>query len=286
MTPISRGLSWIFLWITTITCYGQMKKHTTEKAFGNPVIYIEIPAEVESRDYVIFLHGAGEIGPLDASKLDLVLKHGWPKEAKNGKKFTFNLIIPQSQSVAAGHRNLVKYFPAYIKMKYNARSIFVTGLSMGGYGAYDAILTDNLGIIDGIASVCGAGRSTMMNDYREMTAWHFHGDKDSTVSYRTAKAFVDSYNTSHTSKIKWTLYPGVGHNSWDKAYSIVPGEDELLQWVIQIFKEKAANDNNHSAELEEIKRRIQILLQLWEKSKNDFDQVIHHIGETITPPTE
>lgn len=207
--------------------------HINEQAFGQPVTYKLYKASVPSNYYLIFLHGTGEKGPLDGSLIDLVDKLGYPKYAKAGFEFPFNLVVPQS---AGEHRNLMKFFPAYIKLKYNAQAIAVTGLSMGGYNTYDAKLYDNMDIICAIAPVCGAGRLTEVAKYPNINAWHFHGDKDPTVSYKTAKAFIDAFNTANDGPdIRFTLYPGVAHNAWDKAYSVTPGQDELLQWIIKQF---------------------------------------------------
>lgn len=196
-------------------------------AFGMKVNFIHFSPKEPSDLYVIFLHGIGERGPVDGSKLSLVLKNGWPKHAQAGFEFPFHLIVPQCES----SYNQIKYhMPSFVKLRYNAKVIFVTGLSMGGFGTADTKINDNLKQVDGFAVVCGGISSSLAPTFPEVTAWFLHGDIDTTVPYIKSKAFVDKYNQTHSTKILYTLYPNTGHNAWDKAYSVTPGSDQLLQW--------------------------------------------------------
>lgn len=205
-----------------------------ELAFGVKITYKLYEAVVPSDCFVIFLHGAGEKGPVDGSKLSLVEKHGYPKHAKAGYEFPFNIVALQT---ATDHRNLVKIVVPYIKLKYHARAIIVTGLSLGGYGAYDAALYDTLGLITAIAPVCGAGRISLVSEYpKNMKVFHIHGDIDKTVKWNTAKGFIEKYNKTVSATIRYTLYHQVGHDAWTQAYSINPLQDDLLQWIIECFQ--------------------------------------------------
>jgi predicted peptidase len=126
--------------------------------------------------------------------------------------------------------------PKYIKEKYDAKVIIVTGLSMGGYGTYFMQYL-NPDIVYAIAPICGSHSKFAASTWPEIRAWHFHGDRDSTVPLSSATKFIDAYNASHTSKIRLTIYAGIAHNSWDKAYSITEGQDELLQQIYKWFNE-------------------------------------------------
>lgn len=249
--------------------------HIKENALGIDVTYRLYESEVKSDYYLIFLHGKGEIGPLDGSSLNKVEIHGYPKHAKNGYEFPFNIIAPQ---VTSSHKYIVKALPAYIMLKYKAKAIIVTGLSLGGFGTYDAKLMDQFELIHAIAPVCGAGNRKITESYPPMNAWHFHGKEDDTVSWNTARAFIEGYNLLHAQKpIKVTLYPDVKHNAWDKAYSVSPGQDELLKWIIQQFNEAP----KLGASDEEMKRNVQTFLQYFESAKNTLDQAAFHLQESI-----
>jgi predicted peptidase len=245
----------LLLLLITVISFAQMKvsDHINESALGYPVTYRHYIPKVHSDFYLIFLHGSGEKGPIDGTLLDKVEVHGPPMHAKNGYEYPFHIIAPQS---VGDHRNLMKSLPAYIKLKFNAKVIIVTGLSMGGYGTYDAAMYDKLCLVYAFAPVCGAGRSTLMSEYpSSMRMWHFHGDADPTVKWSTARAFINGYNDTHGGlDIETTIYPGVGHNSWSKAYSISPGQDQLTQRFIEWFNEAPVPDN--SVKLDSLKAVI------------------------------
>jgi predicted peptidase len=215
-----------------------------EPCFRTKITYYHIKPKVPSPIYVIFLHGQGELGPLDGSNLAEVLKLGWPMHAKNGFEFPWNMIVPQSQY---DHRNLIKLLVPYVKLKYKASGLFVTGLSLGGYGTYDAVLYDTLGLINAIGPVCGSGRLASVASYGRMKAFHIHGENDSTVKWNTARAFIEKYNETAVWPIKYHVYPGVGHNVWNQAYSVKPGEDELYQWFLERIEELPAEPLNTQA---------------------------------------
>lgn len=247
--------------------------HIGEDFCGYNVNYILYKAVPASDYYLIFLHGKGEIGPADGSLLPKVEKLGYPMHAKNGFPFNFNIIAPQAVTNHNQHR---RFLPQYVKEKYKAKVIIITGLSMGGFGAIETMYYDRLKLVYACAVVCGSGSLPLAVSYPEMKCWQFHGDSDTTVNYRTSKAFIDKYNLTHTAKIRWTLYPGVGHNAWDKAYSIKAGEDELLQQIMVWFNEAPKEPN-----CDEIKRAVQIFLQSWDRGMNDLEQSVFMIKESI-----
>lgn len=251
-----------------------IQDHINVNVLGQPSTFKICLADVPTNDWVIFRHGKGECGPLDGSKLPLLEKHGPLEKVKNGFSYPFNIIAPQ---VAINHNSSSKVIAAWLKLKYNAQTIIATGLSLGGYGVYDDKLYDKLNLIYAIAPVCGAGRITQVNDYPQMKAWHFHGDADTTVKLGTAKGFIDKYNLLHPeSPIKLTIYPGVGHNAWDKAYDVTPGKDELLEWFIQMFAEAPKPGSNVEA-----MQRLNALLHQMQNGVDTIDLGISQIRETF-----
>jgi len=210
------------------------KDYIGATAFGMKFNYIHF-APKEPCDFgVVFLHGIGERGPIDGSKLELVLKNGYPRHAAAGFEFPFHLLVPQ----CASSYNQIKYFmPAYAKLWHKLRVVYVMGLSMGGFGAFDTVYYDKFRLVDGVVPICGGMDSKLAASFPEMPGWAFHGDADKTVPYSKSKSFVDAYNSTHDTEWGYTLYPGVGHNSWEKACSVTPGQDQLLEWLKQQFKE-------------------------------------------------
>lgn len=212
--------------------------HIQENAFGYLVNYKLYQPIIPSKNYLICLHGQKEVGPVDGSLLDKVEVHGFPKHAKNGFEFPFNIIAPQ---VVVGYHYLIKFLPCYIKLKYKPDVLNVTGLSMGGFGTFAMRRLDYFNLIYAIAVVCGGESIIHASSYPETKGWVAHGDKDTIVKYDRSKNFVLKYNETHNQQMSYTLYPNVGHDAWNKAYSVTPGENELLQWFIMQFNEAPKN---------------------------------------------
>lgn len=227
----------ILLLFISLTGSAQMKitPHIKEKAFGYEFTYNLYQAkDTTCKFYLIFLHGLGEIGPIDGTQLPEVEKYAWPKAARDGHDFPFNIIAIQTST---DHRNNMKVFPTFVKFKYDADVIIVTGLSLGGFGSYDAKMYDVFDFVYAIAPVCGAGRMASIKDYPPtMRVFHFHGDADKRVRWSTARGFIETYNSTREGPdIEYVVYPGVGHDSWSQAYSLTPGKDQLYQWVLKMF---------------------------------------------------
>jgi predicted peptidase len=57
-------------------------------------------------------------------------------------------------------------------------------------------------------------------------AWLFHGAEDSTVSPLESRRIHAAFHQAGA-PVNYTEYPGVGHNSWDPAFS----DSMLWQWL-------------------------------------------------------
>ncbi|MBL7665617.1 MAG: hypothetical protein JNM93_10835, partial [Bacteriovoracaceae bacterium] len=187
---------------------------------------------------LIFLHGMGECGNAvtDLGELEIA---GPPKriKAKNwhatGNK-TQELIVvaPQlmgpdanNNCISSGGWYSIKGIYDFVIKNYPAdpNRIYLTGLSLGGMGVYNALT--NVDVNDKFAAVIPvAGReSTSLSPYcadiKNVALWAFHGDKDTIVSYGQGKASVEDMNKCNPYyPAKLTTYAGVYHDSWTKTY--------------------------------------------------------------------
>jgi predicted peptidase len=78
-----------------------------------------------------------------------------------------------------------------------------------------------------IAPVCGGGDTHYAKYYKDIPIWAFHGEADSTVPAQRSIEMVEAINACG-GRARITIYPGVGHNSWDNAYS----DEELYKWML------------------------------------------------------
>ena len=58
--------------------------------------------------------------------------------------------------------------------------------------------------------------------------WVFHGGADDTVPVEESRKMVAALRAANAN-VRYSEYPGVGHNSWDSAYA----EPEFLPWMLR-----------------------------------------------------
>ena len=187
-----------------------------------------LPRDYQEKDswpLVLFLHGAGERG----DNLDLVKVHGPPKLVETGKDFPFILVSPQGEPKrwwqAIQLTALLDEIVA--KHKVDEDRIYVTGLSMGGFGTWSlAAYTPNR--FAAIAPICGGGQPYQTKQYPHLAVWAFHGGKDGLIPPRCSQEMVDALN-KQGGNAKITIYPEAGHNSWTEAYN----NPELYTWLLE-----------------------------------------------------
>ena len=181
---------------------------------------------------MVFLHGAGERG----SDLNKVKVHGPPKIVKNRKDFPFIVVSPQcpegdwwTEKVEV-LINLVDDIAA--RYKVDKKRIYLTGLSMGGYGTW-ALASAYPERFAAIAPICGGGSRIMSMRLKDIPIWVFHGAKDGVVPLEESEEMVNAIR-KRGGDVKFTIYPDAGHDSWTESYN----NQELYDWFLEHSKSK------------------------------------------------
>lgn len=185
--------------------------------YGKPTI---------GRPVLIFLHGSGERG----NDLLPVTLHGPAKHPELMSKTDFVLIAPVCPRGEWWSTNRLQHFIAFVveKHRLDKRNVFVTGLSMGGFAAWDlAIQFPEM--IKAIAPVCGGGLVDKVCQMKGVDVWAFHGEKDPVVPADTSKIMVKRLLACGSSA-KLTIYPNVEHDSWTETYA----NPELYLWFMTL----------------------------------------------------
>lgn len=108
----------------------------------------------------------------------------------------------------------------------DTKRLYVGGLSMGGMGTFD-ILSRFPTRFAAAFPICGAGNVKLAKRYAKHTAlWIFHGAEDNLVPTFYSRQYYELLKEKGAD-VKYTEYPGVGHNSWDNAFA----EPELFPWL-------------------------------------------------------
>lgn len=218
---------------TEVKQLAKESQHTlTINEDGEEISYLLfIPDNINERKrwpLMLFLHGAGERG----DSLDLVTVHGPPKMARQGDFEEFILLAPQCptgdywSTPQQVDRLVALIHYAKESLPVDPSRVYVSGLSMGGYGTWSLLAT----IPDEIAAaapICGGGEVDTASRFYDKPIWAFHGDTDSVVPVNLTTDMVAEIEKLG-GQPKMTIYEGVGHDSWTEAYNT----EELFSWML------------------------------------------------------
>jgi predicted peptidase len=214
-----------------------------------------VPANFDSHKrwpVILFLHGIGERGEDGLLQTDIGIAHAIRKDTL---RFPFIVVIPQCRKDKrwihpAMQAQALGALEQSIKEFHGDRDhLYLTGLSMGGYGTWD-MTAKYSGKFAAYVPICGgiygparapdarvslAGDPGVADPYLETARrigstpiWIFHGDADDTVPVEESRKMAAALRAVHAN-VRYTEYPGVGHNAWDKAYA----EPELVPWLLR-----------------------------------------------------
>jgi lysophospholipase L1-like esterase/poly(3-hydroxybutyrate) depolymerase len=192
---------------------------------------------------VLFLHGAGERGDDNAAQM----KHGVAAFASKDARERFPCFVlapqcPKEQTWSAvkgwtGERSFEEQPTEPMRLVLGALDallaelpidrdrLYVTGLSMGGYGTFD-LLARFPERWAAAAPICGGGDATRIAAAKQVPLWAFHGANDNVVQVTRTREMVEALVRAGGAPL-YSEYPYVRHDSWNIAY----GEPELLPWM-------------------------------------------------------
>jgi len=190
---------------------------------------------------VLFLHGAGERG----TDNEVQLVHGVRGFLERADKYPCFLVAPQCpnnvkwvdvdwsadkhtlpETMSEPLRLSLEALDALQKeFSIDAQRIYVTGLSMGGYGTFDAV-SRRPKYFAAAVPICGGADEAQAKSVVHVPMWLFHGAKDTAVKPERSRNMVAALKEAG-GKPKYTEYPNVGHGSWAPAYK----DDELYAWL-------------------------------------------------------
>jgi predicted peptidase len=197
---------------------------------------------------VIFLHGSGERGNDNESQLHWGVSNfvtdqamtlhpsfviapqcpanqGWSNFKENNKAIQ---LLPSPAKPMELLIELIHEFTT--KFPIDTNRIYITGLSMGGYGTYDAIERHPY-LFAAAVPVCGGGDVSKVSSIAHIPIWIFHGAEDVAVNPKYSIDMVEAL-TKAGAHPGFTQYPEVGHFSWLAAYS----DPLMMEWLFRQHK--------------------------------------------------
>jgi predicted peptidase len=216
---------------------------TTDAANG----FLEyLPVGYDTRDdwpLLVFWHGIGENGDGSEAALDLVAYNGPPRLIRDNNwpaERPFVVLSPQHPGGGCPGNDEVRDFLAFAIETYDIDPdrVYLTGLSCGAIGAWNYMgqYVDEVTVAAfvPIAGDGGGAWGAQGCDLAKTPIWAFHGDADGVVlpgGDNTAMAGLAACAAPPALETKYTVYPGVGHDSWSATYDGSAGHD-IYAWML------------------------------------------------------
>jgi predicted peptidase len=173
---------------------------------------------------ILFLHGSGERG----DDLNIVKNSGPIGYINSGHSLPFIVVTPQCPTDEhwdpARLARLIDQVSAANRV--DPKRIYVTGLSMGGYGTFELAATYPEKFA-AIAPLSGGENPEIAARLKRIPTWIFHGSDDTTVPTRYSVDIAHAMQKLGA-PVKLTIYPGVGHGGWADTYA----NPELYAWLL------------------------------------------------------
>jgi len=229
--------------------------HVFKDDKGGSIAYRLIkPSTIEENvklPLIVHLHGAGErgsdnekqlvhfygkhkaLGTVDADKQPYI---AFAPQCPEGQQW---VDVPWSKGsykqgeISKALDLALKAMDAVIKEhNIDTSRVYITGLSMGGYGTWDAIQR-RPDFFAAAVPICGAGDPGQAKAIAKLPIWVWHGDADSAVPVQGSRDMVAAIR-AFGGEAKYDELQGVGHNSWAPAYA----NKEMWEWMFKQKREK------------------------------------------------
>jgi predicted peptidase len=197
------------------------------------LLYLPVNYKDTTADFplIIYLHGSS----LRGNNLEKLKRYGLPFLVKKGHNYDFIIASPQcpaNKSWAFINWFDTLYSDLCSKYRIDKNRVYVIGMSLGGYGTWQAAM-DYPDKIAAIIPLCG-GCVDSLNICRisNIPVWAFHGTADKAVNVNETEKLVRRLQNCH-GKIKYTRLLNQGHD-----LSSIFANQELYDWLKKQNKEK------------------------------------------------
>jgi len=162
---------------------------------------------------ILFLHGSGERG----NDLSFLARNGPPHVAET-RGLPFVVIAPQlpAGETWAGDAVLALLDRVQGALAIDTTRVYLTGLSMGAYGAYEAAIAAPTRFA-ALLTVSGAGNPAEVCKLKGVPTWIVHGAKDDIIPVESGREMARRLENCK-GDVRWTLEPDEGHDAWTKVY--------------------------------------------------------------------
>ncbi|HEX2948375.1 MAG TPA: sugar-binding protein [Armatimonadota bacterium] len=208
----------------------ELKKRTGNLEMYKYITYLPDGYEKDTQakwPLILVLHGSGERSTPAERFKSYYTKYDMVNIAKT--QYPCVLVTPQCPEGEWWKPDMLIYVLDEVMQKYriDPSRVYMTGFSMGGYGTFSTAIAYPERFA-AIAPICGGGDPSDAARLKNMPVWVFHGTADPTVPITQSEEMVVAL-TALGGEVKFTKYPGVGHDAWTQTFN----NPELYAWFLQ-----------------------------------------------------
>ena len=195
---------------------------------------------------LVFFHGAGGRGNNNTGQLtdacavnafekeSLRLKrksHIFAGQVPKGEKWvntSWSLLGHQIPKISVSMKMALEAIDIYIQNPSNqvdTNRIYAMGLSMGGYGTWDAIQR-RPNFFAAAVPICGGVDKSIAKELAHLPIWAWHGDKDTVIKPSRSLDMIEAITKAGGSP-KYSEIKGRGHNSWVDCWK----SEKMWSWL-------------------------------------------------------
>jgi predicted peptidase len=196
---------------------------------------------------ILSLHGAAQRG----AEEEAVTRLGLPRLLSGAAELTAAEMV-MSRDIAARFVVVAPQCPHYEvwnevevlsvldeacgRFHLDLARVYLTGFSMGGFGAWLVGLRQPQRFA-ALVPICGGGRiadiaAAVANHpeaLRRLGVWAFHGACDRVVPLEESQRMIDELRRRAVPDVHFTIYPEGGHDVWSATYA----NPELYAWLLR-----------------------------------------------------
>ena len=173
---------------------------------------------------LMFLHGRS----IQGNDLEKVKSYGVIYEIIRGLKIDFIVIAPQCQSGWNSDKLIEVLDYAEATYRVDKKKVYLTGMSMGGYGAWylAGAYPDRFAAC---APVAGGGKLSDAKNLKSLPLWVFHGVKDVPVPVEESRKMVKAIRAEGNKQVEYTERKDWDHGAAVHAFAM----PELYTWFLK-----------------------------------------------------
>jgi predicted peptidase len=195
---------------------------------------------------VLFLHGSGECGTDNLRHIQtglpklmtVLLKQPEPvivvaPQCQSGnwwvRRLAFDEKYAAPQSPSASLEVALTLCRSLVASGLaDSNRLYITGLSLGGFGTWDAIQREPT-MFAAAVPLCGGGDIRRVRAINRLPIWVFHGRMDKNVPVACSRRMVEALRQAGSHAVQYTEYPSADHVIWDTVYA----DPALVDWLLK-----------------------------------------------------